>query len=337
MGIIDKMENRLEERALKRQKDMENLFSYLAELNIDGLDNILFEIRDMKDSGFYKKLINSSNKDKFRGDIDFLGDLPKHRIVILAYDNLRKGGLLTTIFTKSIITVQDILTLYSFIESVYYMHKKPLEKEDMLNIYFSGLDERIIFALDDFDIVELEDLPELTPEYIKSLRKTYWAEKKLYKKLNELTLEVVDFVLEYPAINNWPANYRSTENLFVQFLAACNAVNNGRLGIGTEDTIVAYKTFLKLIKTDVTKYKAIPERVQGIEGYGGNVDYGGYLVCESCGGYYKLQSDESPNDFSDTCECGGELKYYEDIGWPLEEEKEDSKSKEVINKNSKAT
>lgn len=32
-----------------------------------------------------------------------------------------------------------------------------------------------------------------------------------------------------------------------------------------------------------------------------------YLVCEDCGGYYKLQSGESADDFSE-CECGGKLK-----------------------------
>lgn len=35
----------------------------------------------------------------------------------------------------------------------------------------------------------------------------------------------------------------------------------------------------------------------------------GYLVCDSCGGYYELQLDESPDDYSDECDCGGRLKH----------------------------
>lgn len=35
----------------------------------------------------------------------------------------------------------------------------------------------------------------------------------------------------------------------------------------------------------------------------------GYLVCDKCEGYYELQPDESPEDFIDICECGGNLKY----------------------------
>ena len=303
MGIIDKMEKQLEERALERQEDMNNLFNYLSDLDIYGLDFVLSEIRDIMDSGFYEVLIVASGTEKFEGDFNFLGDLPKHRIEILAYDNLRRGGLLTTVFSKSIITVQDTLTLYSFIESVYYMHKSPLEKEDMLNIYFSGLDERIIFALDDFNTVKLEDLPEPNPEYIKSLGKTYWEEKELYKKLNELMFEVMDFILDYPAITDRPSKYRSTEDLFVQFLAACSAVNDGRLGIGINDTVKAYTTFLKLIKTDVTRYKAIPERIGDLD------NHSDYLVCKSCGNYYQIPEGESKDDYSDVCECGGKLKY----------------------------
>jgi hypothetical protein len=34
----------------------------------------------------------------------------------------------------------------------------------------------------------------------------------------------------------------------------------------------------------------------------------GYLWCQSCGGYYQLDEDESPEDFA-RCQCGGELVY----------------------------
>lgn len=33
-----------------------------------------------------------------------------------------------------------------------------------------------------------------------------------------------------------------------------------------------------------------------------------YIMCKSCGGYYKLGEDESLDDFG-ACTCGGELKY----------------------------
>ncbi|MDP3486141.1 MAG: hypothetical protein Q8S06_11630 [Methanobacteriaceae archaeon] len=38
----------------------------------------------------------------------------------------------------------------------------------------------------------------------------------------------------------------------------------------------------------------------------------GFLICENCHGYYKLQKDESPDEFNE-CECGGELKFSKTI------------------------
>jgi hypothetical protein len=39
----------------------------------------------------------------------------------------------------------------------------------------------------------------------------------------------------------------------------------------------------------------------------------GYLVCGKCKSYYKLQSEESAKDFVDHCDCGGKLRYVENL------------------------
>lgn len=41
----------------------------------------------------------------------------------------------------------------------------------------------------------------------------------------------------------------------------------------------------------------------------------GYLVCDKCNEYYKLQPGEFSYEFTDKCKCGGKLKYYENIEW----------------------
>ena len=38
----------------------------------------------------------------------------------------------------------------------------------------------------------------------------------------------------------------------------------------------------------------------------------GYLLCKKCHGYYHLQDDEAKEDFM-SCECGGELEFYENL------------------------
>jgi hypothetical protein len=44
-----------------------------------------------------------------------------------------------------------------------------------------------------------------------------------------------------------------------------------------------------------------------------------YLICEKCGGYYKLKKGEKPNDF-ETCECGGTLRYVQNFNAHFDEE-----------------
>lgn len=44
-----------------------------------------------------------------------------------------------------------------------------------------------------------------------------------------------------------------------------------------------------------------------------------YLICEKCGGYYKLKEGEKPDEF-EACECGGSLKYVQNFNAHFDEE-----------------
>ena len=57
-----------------------------------------------------------------------------------------------------------------------------------------------------------------------------------------------------------------------------------------------------------------------------------YLYCDKCNGYYILNKGESPDDFSDKCECGGHLVFGE-----IPEKTEDEKLEELANKQLAAT
>ncbi|MGZ7119419.1 MAG: hypothetical protein ACXVH2_06900 [Methanobacterium sp.] len=39
----------------------------------------------------------------------------------------------------------------------------------------------------------------------------------------------------------------------------------------------------------------------------------GYLICGKCKSYYKLQSGESAKDFVRKCDCGGKLRYVDNL------------------------
>jgi len=185
MGISEKIKEMADEKEEKRShEDIKKLVNYLESSQVDGLDEVLIEIKDFTESGLYERLIKSNEMEmKVKRDRVFTVDeLLQVPLLKLADKNLWHGGLLTSIFTGSLVTAKQILTIYSFIDFTYPIFTgRPTNWDDSLNIYFSGLDERIIFALDKFDEVELEDLPEPTPEYFQMLKKLRWKDKKAKK------------------------------------------------------------------------------------------------------------------------------------------------------------
>lgn len=56
----------------------------------------------------------------------------------------------------------------------------------------------------------------------------------------------------------------------------------------------------------------------------------GYLVCDNCRSYYALQPGEVPGDFSDTCDCGGKLRYFNNISWLFSKEESEPIAEEVL-------
>jgi len=77
-----------------------------------------------------------------------------------------------------LIHFEHFYTIYVILERIYYMNLgRKFEREDLLNIYFSGLDEKIIFALDKFD--EVEETPKITEEFFLKLRELNGKIKKV--------------------------------------------------------------------------------------------------------------------------------------------------------------
>lgn len=306
---LEKMANRKDRE--RGEQNINRLFKILYHYDVTGLDEVLSQIKELSESELYVKIINVVPTDR-RAPGTKKGTFKEGsqvRLLNAARGVLSFGGLWTNLFANSLISLRDLSLLHVYIESVYCINKRKLNKwNDYLNIYFSGLDEKIIFTLDQFDKEKIGNIPEPTPEYFQSLKRVRWNKKakELYDNLEELMEEITSFVLNYPNLTHYVKNvseYKAIEELFIQLLAGCSAVNNGRLEIEAEDVIIAYKTLFKLIKTDVTKYKAIPERIHGLS------RHDEFLVCQKCGGYYQLEPGESMDDFECLCNCGGRLEY----------------------------
>ena len=59
---------------------------------------------------------------------------------------------------------------------------------------------------------------------------------------------------------------------------------------------------------------------------------GGYLVCHKCGGYYELQPGEFPSDFDSTCDCGGILKFHNNLDNDYDENKKPKIETSIVDK-----
>ncbi len=62
-------------------------------------------------------------------------------------------------------------------------------------------------------------------------------------------------------------------------------------------------------------YEQLENRNMQKSGVTSRLDGNGYLVCVKCNTYYKLESGESPGDFTNECECGGKFKFFKNIDW----------------------
>ncbi len=191
----------------------------------DG-DVNLFEymLMDLINSGVYKRLFDVYVN--WEEPVPLLSDnnteiALESSLLVLAYENL---NLKPSIFSE-LIDYNKFYYLFPFLEWIYSMRlERQLESEDVRKIFRSDIGERIVFALDDFD--EINETPELTPEFFQKIRKIKWKDRKtknLYSKL-EKTLRF--FVFKNFGFKEGIFNAKQME--LVLFFAGCSTVNEGK-------------------------------------------------------------------------------------------------------------
>lgn len=281
--------------------------SYKLDLKIDELKNekinglglVLKELEDIKSDDIYLKLIDCDLGLPFE-------DRAKNRMIILA-DKIMKEDIVGSAAPSlkgNIVGFMDFRSLYVFLENIYTVYKgEKLSDEDYKNIYFSGLDEQIALSVKNFDNDNVFSKP--TVEFFEKIFNIKWDDNE-----SKTFLEKFEGLRNYYMIKYYDNHYDfvTEENRLIKFLTACSAYSRNKSRVKNEDVINAHITYFKLLKTDLTQYKAKKELLK----LGGELlenQSKGYLVCNKCGGYYELEPGESPEDFINNCECGGELEY----------------------------
>jgi len=308
MSIFDPPEVQFAKKLDKNLEELENL-------NIVGLDEIIYEIKNLKNKNeLYKRIVTASKiKKKYASGAKFTRKEAKNiNNIMLGFKILgSRHGLYLPPYTD-LIKFSHFEALYVFLEVIYYVNlNRRIGYEDAIDIYFSGLAEKIMFALDKFD--EIEETPIITDKFFLTLKELEWQDdesKDLYKRLRDSMFFLSETIFGSGFFGGRPGNFGVTEDFFTLFLAACSAINDNRSEINHSDVLRAYKTYFKLLKTDITVYKADPVLARESGFMLNEKIRSGYLVCDKCGGYYELQSGESPEDF-DRCQCGGKLEFLE--------------------------
>lgn len=285
MSLLERPTESPEEHRLKVARKK------LREEDVSGLDGVISSLEKTHDSGTFEDLKSVfKSRNQFFPDPNRINyEMPEDSVYSLAKANRTYLKRSRSFMFNSI---------YKQIEFRYVMTtKKAPDEIDLENIYLSGLDERLLFAQEKFD--EVSQWPKPSEEFFQQLKSVKWDKDtfKLAKKLLRFKNR-----LEYDILHQ--ISYQRLaliEEEFIELMAMCSAVKDNRNIISKDDLIKGYKTYLKLLNTDVTHYKSR----KALRKYKSN----GFLVCDSCGFYYGLQDDESPDDFLDECECGGKLVY----------------------------
>lgn len=279
------------------KRTLKELYKY----EVSGMELILEKIADLRESRIYEKMYECSiHAEKvFSPDAQQIvnEENQSNQLLSIGIQNLGKSPF-HILSGSNLISINNLNAMYSVLIMLYYAQvERELGYEDLRHIYFSGMDQLIINSLDKFP--EKYRVPEVGEEYLILLKNLRWDNKhakNLFKKLNYIKSLIGQnkFGIRYPL------GIQRAEDKFVLFIAGCSAVNSNRDTINEQDIITGYETYFNLINTDITKFNME---------YNPSLENNGYLVCNNCGEYYVLEEGESPEHFSQTCECGGVLTY----------------------------
>ena len=239
MGFRDlfKTADQLAEKTLNEFKD------------IKGLDEVIDGILSLKDSKVYEKFYNASMEGHEKGISvkENENDLLEFPQVKLAAEVLKDPPLYLPPLNDVIISIHFISTMHVIIWRYYTCTNRKLSHNDISRAHTIIL-ERLMSLLDNFN--KPGDFEKPDKEFYEKLRKVKWDKtgKKLFWKLGSILTAI--------QVDRWGTEthtFGSGENFALTFLAACNAVHHDRDRILKEDMIMAYKTYLKLLNTDITK------------------------------------------------------------------------------------
>lgn len=233
----------------EKEKNKKNAEKVLRDFpDVKGLKDVFDDVLALLDSEIYDKVYRAGQKNpvEMTSYIDTVDDLLRLRQVKLASEILKNPPLYVASLT-GVIIITHFQALFAFIGGIHYAYaQKKLNRNSTVKEH--TILEHLMSLLDDFDTSVNFQPPD--EEFYKKLKDIKWDKqgKKLFGKIDRIRGNI--------ATVRWgstSSTFGTTENFALTFLAACNVVNQNRNKMLKEDVVTAYKTYLKLLNTDITK------------------------------------------------------------------------------------
>ncbi|SCG84770.1 putative protein [Methanobacterium congolense] len=222
----------------------------LDEFDVEGLKEVVSGLKSLESEGFHERFFEAY---LVRLEISVPGaelsvdEKRNDDMLTLAYQNLNRNHFFS--LKKDLILFEHFSEISAFLLPLYYMCLgRKFTHGDVKAFYDARIDERLVFLLDEFD--EPLNVPKPTPEFFKKLKKLQWQDKKT-KKLYDNLRELLVYAGKGFHIDNKLMDFQVRERIFLLSLMACSAVVGGRDRINLDDVVRAYRTYLKLLKTDL--------------------------------------------------------------------------------------
>ncbi|WP_424355476.1 hypothetical protein [Methanobacterium sp. MBAC-LM] len=235
----------IDEEKEKNKKNAEKILKEFSD--VEDLREVLDGVQSLIDSEIYDKVYEASNLGEEIGNfsapsVEYL--LERYRQDRYASSVLKNPTL--NLFTDNII-FSHYLATWGTIGFVNYVYKGSKLSLNDLDLQHTVL-ERLMSLLDDFDKPVNFQPPD--EDFYKKLKDIEWDKqgKKLYKKILVIIRDIT--------LVRWgtkSSTFGNGEHRLLTFLAACNAINQGKDKILAEDVVVAHKAHLKLLNTDISK------------------------------------------------------------------------------------
>lgn len=231
--------------------------------NFEGLTKLMNEIMDLRESEIYEKtLLAYSEQHPYASGVD------RRKMVIKAFKEasifkLAKDALGHFPFRipslTGLIDLDTFSTIPTLFEFLYYRDSGHLLNTDELEQIDSGiLTKKVVFNLDEFDTAL--SVPEPAPKFFKKIKKMKWQNKnteKLFKKIRTVNSQILYEIWK----NNSQfskSEYTDTqivifEEMVLLTLSGCSAAVECKTKITWKDIKRAYRTYFKLLNTDITK------------------------------------------------------------------------------------